>query len=258
MTTYQTIRYERDAGVATITLNRPERRNALTQAMLAELADAFAHAGADNATRAILLAAAGKSQDLSAIQAEISPEQVRALVLDYYKPLILRMCTLEKPILGAINGAAAGAGASLALACDLRIMADDGYLLQAFSNIGLVPDAGSSWFLTRQVGYSRAFEIAAEGERIAAQRCLELGLTNRIAPADQLLAEAEAWAARLAQRPTLALGLTKRAMLAATGQDLATVLDLEAELQGLAAQSQDHREGVAAFLEKRSPVFQGR
>jgi 2-(1,2-epoxy-1,2-dihydrophenyl)acetyl-CoA isomerase len=258
----QTILYESSNGVATITLNRPERRNALTREMLRELYGAFGRAAADSTVRAIVLTGAGKGfcagQDLSIFDGPASGEQVRTTVLEHYKPVVLRMCTLEKPIIGAIHGAAAGAGASLALACDLRIMADDAYLLQAFSNIGLVPDAGSCWFLARQVGYSRAFEIAAEGERIPAHRCLELGLANRVAPADSLLAEAHTWAHKLAQRPTLALGLTKRAMTAATVQDLERIIDLEAELQVAAAQSDDHREGVAAFLEKRQPVFQGR
>lgn len=261
MSNYHTLLYATDDAVASITLNRPERRNAVTQQLLAELHHAFGRAGDDPSVRAILLMGAGKSfcagQDLSVFNGPANPERVRSIILDFYKPLILRMCTLEKPIVGAINGAAAGAGASLALACDLRIMAEDGYLMQAFSNIGLVPDAGSSWFLVRQVGYSRAFAIAAEGERITAQRCLELGLTNRIAPADSLLTQAYTWALGLAQRPTLALGLTKRAMMAATQQNLESILHLEAELQSIVAQSQDHCEGVTAFLEKRSPVFQG-
>jgi 2-(1,2-epoxy-1,2-dihydrophenyl)acetyl-CoA isomerase len=259
---YQTILYTTDQAVATITLSRPERRNAVTQEMLTELYNAFGRAGDDSAVRAIVLTGAGKGfcagQDLSAFAGISSSEQVRTAVLDYYKPLIRRMCALEKPILGAINGAAAGAGTSLALACDLRIMADDAYLLQAFSNIGLVPDAGSCWFLVRLVGYSRAFEIAGEGERVFAQRCLELGLTNRIAPAASLFDAAQAWAQRLAQSPTLALGLTKRAMMAATHQDLEAIIHLEAELQGTAVQSYDHREGVTAFLDKRQPAFQGR
>jgi 2-(1,2-epoxy-1,2-dihydrophenyl)acetyl-CoA isomerase len=244
-----------------ITLNRPERRNAVTPALLQGLGAALDQANADPAVRAIVLTGAGKGfcsgQDLSAFGAMNSPEAVRTAVIENYKPVIMRMCTLGKPIIGAINGAAAGAGASLALACDLRVMAEDASLVQAFSNIGLVPDAGSSWFLVRLVGYSRAFEIAIEGERITAQRCLELGLTNRVTAAAGLLTEAQTWAQQLAQRPTLAIGLTKRAMQQATEQDLETIIHLEAELQTTTIVSHDHREGVAAFLEKRKPIFTG-
>ncbi len=262
MADYQTILYTTDHSVATITINRPERRNAVTQEVLSELLRAFTRAGDDDSIRAIVLTGAGKGfcagQDLSAFGGIASGEQVRRAVLDYYKPLIACMVTLPKPIIGAINGAAAGAGASLALACDLRVMAEDAVLMQAFSNIGLVPDAGSSWFLVRLVGYSRAFEIAIGGERISAQRCLELGLTNRMTTPEQLLTEAQSWAQHLAQRPTLAIGLTKQIMLQATQQSLETIIELEAELQAKAVVSHDHKEGVTAFMEKRKPVFTGK
>lgn len=262
MADYQTILYATDQNVATITINRPERRNAVTQEVLSELLRAFTRAGDDDTVRAIVLTGAGQGfcagQDLSAFGGIASGEQVRRAVLDYYKPLITCMVTLPKPIIGAINGAAAGAGASLALACDLRIMAEDAVLMQAFSNIGLVPDAGSSWFLVRLVGYSRAFEIAIEGERISANRCLALGLTNRLTMPEQLLTEAQSWAQSLAHRPTLALGLTKQIMLQATQQTLDAIIELEAELQAKAVISHDHKEGVTAFMEKRKPVFQGR
>lgn len=262
MSAYQTILYTTDQGVATITINRPERRNAVTQAVLGELLNAFNQADNDETVRAIILTGAGKDfcsgQDLSAFSGISSSEQVRRAVIDHYKPLIMRMVTLPKPIIGAINGAAAGAGASIALACDLRVMADNASIMQAFINIGLVPDAGSSWFLVRLVGYSRALEIAIEGERIAAQRCLELGLTNRVAAADQLVSAAQSWAQRLAQRPTLAIGLTKQAMQQATERTLDAIIELEAELQGQTIISADHKEGVKAFMEKRKPVFQGK
>ncbi len=256
------ILYQTDQSVATITLNRPERRNAVTAAMLDELTAAFGRAAADQSVRAVVLTGTGAGfcagQDLGSFGGIATREAVRSAVLDHYKPLILRMVTLPKPIIGAINGVAAGAGASLALACDLRIMADDASLMEAFINIGLVPDAGSSWFLTRLVGYSRAFEIAIEGERITAQRCLALGLANRVTPATTLLADAHAWAHELAQRPTYAIGLTKQVLLQATERNLEAIIELEADLQGEAVASQDHREGVAAFMQKRKPIFQGR
>ncbi len=248
--------------VAIITLNRPQKRNAFTPAMLQALQAAFTRVAEDDTVRAVLLTGAGKGfcagQDLAIFDGVPSPARVREVVLDYYRPMILSIVALQKPVIAALNGVAAGAGASLALACDLRIMAHDASLLMAFSNIGLVPDAGASWFLTRLVGYSRAFEIAALGERITAERCLTLGLTNWITGADTLAEDALIRAQQLADRPTLALGLTKQALLQATGQSLDEILLLEAELQAQATATADHSEGILAFTEKRTPLFTGR
>lgn len=248
-------------AVAFIQLNRPERRNALTAPMLAALDAALAQAAEDPEVRAVVLAGAGQSfcagQDLAALGAAATGEQVRVIIRQSYAPVIQRLCTMPKPVIGAINGVAAGAGLSLALACDLRIMADDASLLAAFVNIGLAPDAGSSWLLARLVGYSRAFEIAVSGARLPADRCLALGLTNRIVPAPELAAAAQGWAAELAQGPTLAIGLTKQLFHEALSSNLEEMLEREAKLQALAVESADHREGVAAFREKRAPRFQG-
>ncbi len=261
MSEQQELLYQVTAGVATLTLNRPQRRNALTPDLLQALYAACTRAERDPEVRALLITGAGKGfcagQDLSIFDGVPSPAEVRSLVLESYRPLIQRIVGLEKPVIAAINGVAAGAGASLALACDLRIMAHDATLLMAFSNIGLVPDAGATYFLARLVGYSRAFEIAALGERIAASRCLELGLTNWVTGADTLADDAMAHATRLAERPTIALGLTKRALHVATQEPLAEILTLEAELQATAAATADHREGIRAFAEKRLPAFQG-
>ncbi|NJN81386.1 MAG: enoyl-CoA hydratase [Caldilineaceae bacterium] len=261
MAEYTTIHVVHDTSIATIVLNRPEKRNALTIPMLQELAAAFAAIEGDPQVRAVVLAGAGKGfcagQDLAIFEGSTTADDVRDAILKYYRPLITKMCELDKPIVGAINGVAAGAGASLALACDLRVMAEDASILQAFSNIGLVPDAGSTWFLARHLGYSRAFEIAVEGEKISAHRCLELGLTNRIVPAETLLESARAWAYSLAQRPTLAIGLTKRALMQAFTNTLEQSIALEAQLQREAIVSNDHREGVRAFSEKRTPRFSG-
>jgi 2-(1,2-epoxy-1,2-dihydrophenyl)acetyl-CoA isomerase len=257
----QGVLYRVTEQVATVTLNRPQKRNAFTPEMLQALRGAFVRAGEDPAVRAVLLTGAGKGfcagQDLAIFDGVPSPERVREIVLDYYRPMILSIVQLQKPVIAAVNGVAAGAGASLALACDLRIMAHDASLLMAFSNIGLVPDAGASWFLTRLVGYSRAYEIAALGERVGAERCLELGLTNWVTGADTLLADALERAIRLAQRPTLALGMTKHALQQAAQHDLATILELEAELQARATATADHQEGIAAFVQKREPRFRG-
>jgi 2-(1,2-epoxy-1,2-dihydrophenyl)acetyl-CoA isomerase len=253
--------YESGAGVATITLNRPEARNAIDDALLKGARAAFEQARGDTAVRAVVLAGAGKGfcagADLSVFGGDLTPDGVAAYINENYRPLMQLICTLPKPVVGAINGVAAGAGASLALACDMRVMADDAALMMAFSNIGLVPDAGATWFLARQVGYSRAFEIAAEAERIGAARCLELGLANQVAPAAELLPAAHARAERLAQRPTLALGLTKLALARALETDLMDAIGYEAELQRRTIVSHDHREGVAAFRERRRPAFKG-
>lgn len=251
-----------DDGVATITLNRPAARNAINTALLDELGEALRHARDDEAVRAVVLTGAGKGfcagADLADLAALPDPDDVYDYILGHYQPVIALLCAIQKPIVAAVNGVAAGAGASLALACDLRIMADDAALMQAFTNIGLVPDAGSTWFLAHLVGYSRAFELAAEGERIDARRCVELGLANRVAEAASLGQEAHAWARRLAQRPTLALGLLKNALHQAQRLDLLAAIEYEARLQQRAVASDDHREGLAAFREKRPPRFTGR
>lgn len=258
---YQTILYQVEDGVATLRLNRPERRNALTSEMLGELHTAMVAAANDPAVRAIVLTGEGPTfcagQDLSIFTGQMEGHLVRDAIVKYYKPLIMAMVEIEKPIIGAINGGAAGAGASLALACDLRVMADDAYILQAFSNIGLVPDAGSTWFMARLVGYSRALQLCIEAERIPAARCLEWGLCNRVVQTGELQGTAQTWARALAQRPTLAVGWTKQALCAAMTTTLEASIHLEADLQAQAVQTADHREGVMAFVQKRAPQFRG-
>ena len=257
----EAVLYTANDGVATITLNRPETRNALSDAILTGLMTALEQARDDATVRAVVLTGAGKGfcsgADLGMFGTTIIPDTMHEYLVTRYEPLMALMTGLPKPIVGAINGWAAGAGASLALACDLRLIADDGGMVQAFSNIGLIPDAGATWLLVRLVGYARAFELAAEGERVSAERCAELGLVNQVVPAATLLEAAQARAAKLATRPTLAVGLLKQALYYALQHDLSSAIINEADVQRQTIMSADHREGVRAFLEKRTPQFRG-
>jgi 2-(1,2-epoxy-1,2-dihydrophenyl)acetyl-CoA isomerase len=262
MPDFETIRYETSDGVAVVTLARPERRNAINAQLARDVVDALAEAGADDAVRVVLITGEGASfcsgQDLTAFDRAPTPDEVYEAVQTVYVPLIRALTESETTVVAAVNGAAAGAGMSLALACDLRVMADDALLIPGFSSIGLVPDAGASWFLARQLGYARALEVLALDRRLPAEECLRLGLANRVAPAASLIEEALEYARALAARPPVALALTRRALRAAITSDLADALEREAQLQRQASTTDDHREGVAAFLQKRAPRFTGR
>lgn len=261
---YDTLRCEIDQRILTITLNRPDKLNALTDTMLRELDDAFSQAEADDAIHVIILTGAERGfcpgQDLVVALAQAASgalrygEHLRAL----YNPLILRMRRLPKIIIGAINGVAAGAGMSLALACDLRIAAESASFMQAFVKVGLAPDSGSSWLLPRLVGPARALELMLSGRRVSAQEALTLGIVNEVTPDSDLMRRTMELASELANGPTITIGYIKSAVEFALDHALAEALDKEAELQDLAGQTADHIEGVSAFLEKRPPQFRGK
>jgi 2-(1,2-epoxy-1,2-dihydrophenyl)acetyl-CoA isomerase len=249
-----------DAGVATLTLNRPDALNALTVPMKGELVAALRRVEREAAVRAVILTGAGRAfcagQDLrERLQPDAAPLGVE--VRERYNPIIRAMRALPKPIVGAVNGVAAGAGASLAMACDLRIASDAASFALAFGRVGLVPDSGATWFLPRLVGSSRAAEIALLGDPVTAPDALRLGLVGRVVPADELATEARSIAARLAAGAPKAIALTKRALDASWFEDLDAALEYEAHLQEIAGRTKDHAEGLAAFMEKRSPRFTG-
>lgn len=254
------VEVDADDGVATITLNRPEALNALTVPMKQALLVAFRRVARDTSVRAVILTGAGRAfcagQDLrERLQPDAAPLGVE--VRERYNPIIRAMRALPKPIVAAVNGVAAGAGASLAMACDIRIASESASFALAFGRVGLVPDSGATWLLPRLVGVTRAAELALLGDSVPAAEALRLGLVGRVVPAEELATEARSVAARLAAGAPRAMALTKRALNAAWSHDLDAALDYEAHLQDLAGRTKDHAEGIAAFLEKRPPRFTG-
>jgi len=255
-----TVRYEVADAIATITLDRPDALNALTVPMKRELLAAFRSVGQDPGVRVAILTGAGRAfcagQDLpERLQPDAAPlgDELR----ERYNPIVRAMRGLDKPIVGAINGVAAGAGASLAFACDLRVAAEGASFALAFGRVGLVPDTGSTWLLPRLVGASRAAEIALLNAPIPAAEALAIGLVGRVVSAGDLATTAREIAAKLAAGAPRAIALTKRALNAAWDRGLDAALDYEAHLQDLAGRTTDHAEGIAAFMEKRPPRFTG-
>jgi len=254
------LRLEVADRVATITLDRAEALNALTVPLKEELLAALVRVGADPTVGAVVLTGAGRAfcagQDLrERLEPNAAPLEVE--IRERYNPIILAMRRLEKPIIGAINGVAAGAGASLAFACDVRIAAEGASFLLAFGRVGLIPDSGATWLLPRLVGAAKAAELALTGEPLSAAEAEQLGLVARVVPAESVVGEAQAMAARLGSMAPQAVALTKRALEASWTASLDEQLELEAELQGIAGATADHVEGIAAFLEKRPPRFTG-
>ena len=261
MPLFDTLNYECTEGVLIITMNRPEVYNALNEQMKKDLHHAFTEAGKDPGVRSIVLRGAGEKafcsgQDLK--EHAGSRRSLKESLEKSYNPLIRTMRSIEKPVIGMINGVAAGAGCSVALACDMRIMSSTARLTEVFIRIGLVPDSGSHWFLPRLVGLARAFEYAATGRDITADEALQVGLVNKVAPPDRLETVTMEWAGQLAKAPTKAIGLIKRTLNKAVTLDLDALLDYEAYIQQIASETEDHKEGVAAFLEKRPAQFKGR
>jgi 2-(1,2-epoxy-1,2-dihydrophenyl)acetyl-CoA isomerase len=253
------VEVSRDDSVLTITLNRPDVLNALDRPAHLGLRAALREA-ADPDVRAVVLTGAGRGfcvgQDLGELRE--AGGRTGDMLRELFHPNVLAIRTLQKPVLAAVNGAAAGAGLSLACACDLRIAADSALFVPAFINIGLVPDSGGSYFVQRLLGTPRAFEWLTSGRRLPADEALAWGLVSEVVPASELAARAAARAAELASMPTRGIALTKRLLDQAERAELEAQLENEALTQAEATATEDFREGVAAFLEKRPPEFSGR
>ena len=261
MPDFNTLLYELKNSVLTITLNRPESYNALNEAMKKELNDAFRQAEKDDNVRCVVLRGAGEKafcsgQDLK--EHSGSKRSLKESLEKSYNPLIRKMRSIEKPVIAMINGVAAGAGLSIALACDMRIMADSAKLIEVFIRIGLVPDSGSHWFLPRLVGMAKAFEYAATGRDIDAAEAERVGLVNRVVSSKDLERVTMEVAEKFAKAPTRSIGLIKRTLNKSLSSDLDALLDYEAVIQEIASNTEDHREGVKAFLEKREAKFRGK
>ncbi|ELK41976.1 enoyl-CoA hydratase-related protein [Brevibacillus agri] len=257
---YETILYEVAEGVAVMTLNRPDKFNAFTEVMHKEIVAALKEAQKDDAVRCILLTGAGRAFNAGQDLGEVSGEDIDfgGFLRKRYNPMILQLQKTEKPIVAAVNGVAAGAGMSLALACDIRLASEKASFVNAFVSIGLVPDSGGCYFLPRIVGIGKALELAMTGEKVSAEEALRIGLVNKVYPAERFMEEAVAYARKLAALPTRGIGLIKRTMYKGLEMGLEETLDYEAYAQEVAGSTADHKEGVAAFMEKRAPRFTGR
>jgi 2-(1,2-epoxy-1,2-dihydrophenyl)acetyl-CoA isomerase len=258
---YETLLTETADNVLTILLNRTERLNALNRQVLSELADALGTAENDASVRCIVLSGSGRGFCSGADLTGDGPREPNASTADIvrksYNATIKCIRRIEKPVIAAVNGVAAGAGMSLALACDIRMASEAAWFTNGFARIGLIPDSGGTLFLPLLAGYAKAAELAFTCDRVQAAEAHRIGLVNHVVPAETLMTRTHELAARLAAMPTRAIGLTKRAFNHAMMPNLDDVLEYEAELQEIAAKTHDHREGVAAFREQRQPVFTG-
>ena len=260
MSEFETVKYEQEDSVAVITINRPDAMNSFDDALRRDLLAACEEAAGDSAIRAVVLTGEGRSFSAGAdLKSGLDPNRsIEDMLQQEYRPVLESIWNMEKPVIAAVGGSAAGIGVSFALICDLLVMADNAFLLSPFTTISLVPDGGLNWLLVHQLGYRRAFQLSVESERITADRCVELGLANKAVPAETLLEEAVSWAKSLAERAPLSLAATKKAMRHATSGSWATTFDIEAPIQNQLRKSEDSAEGVAAFFEKRKANFKGK
>ena len=263
--TDQTVIYAVADGVATITLNRPDSMNSLDVATKVALKEAVLKAAADQAVRCVVLTGSGRAfcvgQDLKEhieILRSCSSDELFQTVPEHFNPIVTALATMQKPVVAAVNGVAAGAGASLAFACDFRILADTAGFNLAFTGVALSCDTGASWMLPRLVGRSKAIELLYFPRTIPAAESEQLGLASKVVPAADLAAEVAQMAAHLASGPTVAFGAIRRAVGFSAGNDLASSLEFEGEMMALTGATDDHRQAVASFVAKEKPTFEGR
>ena len=264
-TSFQTLTVETSEHICTITLGRPKVYNAFNDQLTTELQDALKQAERDQNVRVIIITGEGKAfssgQDLGDLKERYVPGYVPQFGKDIdrrYNPIAKRIIKMEKPIIAAINGVAAGAGCSLALACDLRIASQHASFIEVFINVALVPDTGSTYTLPRLVGLGKAKELCFTGDKVDAEEALRIGLVNRVVDADRLMDETRALAKKLASLPGRGIALTKRLLNRSFDNDLEDQLQAESFAQDTAGRTEDHFEGVSAFLEKRKPQFKGK
>lgn len=261
---YEAITYDRSEGLAVITLNRPEVLNAVNEKMGQELLEALRAAERDNEVRCVIITGKGRAfcagEDIQDLRADyergVNPKLGQRL-LHKYNPIIRKIRHIEKPVIAAVNGVAAGGGAGIAFSCDLRIASDTAKFIQAFIRVGLAPDSGTSFFLPRLVGFAKAMQLSLMGEELSSQDAERFGLITRVVPPEQLMTATKEIASKLASGPTRAIALTKRALNKSVSSDLETVLEYESYIQEIAGATSDHIEAVKAFFEKRKPVFKG-
>ncbi len=255
-----TVLYEQQDNVAIISLNRPDSLNGFTTELCAELLQAFEKAQSDEGIRVIVLTGEGRAFSAGADlkQGFVGDRTTQGKLLFEYAPVLTAIAEIPKPVIAAVPGFAAGIGLSFALHSDLLVMADDAFLLSPFTTISLVPDGGANWLLVRQLGYHRAYQLSIESERVTAARCLELGIANKVVPASNLREASVAWAGELSKRAPLSLAATKKVMRHAMDHDWHSCFTMEAQEQQKLRESEDAKEGVDAFFEKRAPNFKGK
>ncbi|EFV75880.1 enoyl-CoA hydratase-related protein [Cytobacillus oceanisediminis] len=256
---FETVKYEVAKGVAWISLNRPDKLNAFSEQLNKEVQQSIKQASRDKEVRCLVITGEGRAfcsgQDLQGVNEDMDHGEV---LRRFYNPMVLELHKCKKPVIAAVNGVAAGAGMSLALACDFRLLSDKASFLEAFIHVGLVPDAGNLYFLPKLIGHAKAMELAVLGEKVNAQEAKELGLATKVIPMEKWQDEITAFAERLASMPTAAIAIIKKNLKASWESTLEECLERDAQGQRLAGLTLDHKEGVAAFMQKRKPVFQGK
>ena len=261
MSDYETVIVERHDSIAVVSLNRPDSLNSFNGALRRELLLAVREVNEDDSIRVVILTGVGRAFSAGADLAEMPAEGKNFRVEDQlngeFKPILMEVYAAPKPWISAINGACAGIGSAFGMVCDLTVMADDAYIYQAFAAISLVPDGGATWHLVRTLGRKRAYEVIVTGEKLAAGKCLEWGRCNRVVPAEQLLEDTLSWASEIAAKAPLSLRYAKQALNAATENSVGKTISEEARLQHICINSDDAKEGVAAFMQKRPPQWRG-